>query len=144
MIQLTEIQSSDVDIDVSITPEVRTYNIVSGFMSDDARPYRVAQHVMIWLDPTGFLGELEAIYPLIVHNSPCQYGKELSRKAGFPRFEIPACDNEGMIQLLDDGFVVWLAKEKTIDGQIDFNNVQFLLAQGEMVAIGAKIDRTNR
>jgi hypothetical protein len=137
MIQLIEVQNSNIDIEVSITPEVHTYNIVSGYMSDNTRPYRVAERVMIWLDLAGFLGEVEAIYPPMVHSSPCQYGKELLRKAGFPRFEIAACDNEGMIQPIDDRFIVWLAKGKTIDGQIDYKNVQFLLAGDEIVGIVA-------
>jgi hypothetical protein len=137
MIRLTGIQNRDTDIEVSVEIADRAYNIVSGLMSDDGRPYRIAEHVMIWLDPVGFLGEVEAIYPPIVTISPCQYGEKLQKQAGFPQFEVTACDNEGAIQPLDDGFIVWLAKEQTIDSQIEFKNVQFLLTQDELIAIVA-------
>jgi hypothetical protein len=137
MIRLIEVHTSESAMEVSITPEVHTYNIVSGYMSDDARAYRVADYVMIWLALPGFVGEVEAIYPPIVQNSPCHSGKELIRSTGFPRFEIAACDNEGMIQPMNDGFIVWLAKGKTIDRQIDFKQVQFLLADDELVGIVA-------
>ena len=137
MIKLLEIQKSNTDIEVSITPEVQTYNIVSGLMSDDCKPYQVAEDVMIWFSPTGFLGELEAIYPFTVDNFPCQYVKELHIQDGFPRFEVITCDNEGVIQPIDDGFIVWLKKEKMVNLQVEFKNVQFLFDQDELVAIVA-------
>lgn len=135
MIRLLEVQKSTTDIEVSMTPEIRTYNIVSGLMSDNCQPYRVAERIMIWLTPTGLLGELEAIYPPTVNKFPCQYEKELRKQDGFPRFEVITCNGEGIIQPLDDGFIVWLRKERTVDLLIEFKQVQFLFEQDELVAI---------
>lgn len=135
MIRLIELQNRSADIEVSISPTVRTYNIVSDLMADDCKPYRVAEHVMIWLDPAGFLGEVEAIYPPMTTSALCQYGDTLQKRNGFPQLAIMSCDNEGIIQPLDNGFTLWLAKEKIIDLEVTFKNVQFLFAQEELVGL---------
>jgi hypothetical protein len=137
MIRLVEVQNKDTSIEVSVEITDRAYNIVSGLMSDDARPYPVSEKVMIWLDPAGFLGEVEAIYPPITTTSPCRYGEKLQKQEGFPQFEVITCDNEGIIQPLDDGFIIWWAREKIIDLEIEFKNLQFLFTQEELVAIVA-------
>lgn len=116
----------------------RAYTIESDVMSDDARPYGISGKVMIWLNTEGFLGELEAIYPPLTTSALCQYGERLQKEEGFPRLEVIACNNEGSIQTLADGFVVWLAKEKVIDQEVTFKTVQFLFAQEELVGIVAR------
>ncbi len=106
---------ADVDIEVSYTPEVRTYNIISGMMSDDCLPFRVAQHVMVWLNTDGLLGELEAIYPPIVGLSLCTYAEHINEQEGFPRMMVVAVGDEGLLQPTEDGFVVWFAQKRMID-----------------------------
>lgn len=137
MIRLIGIQNKNTSIEVSVEITNRAYNIVSGLMSDDGRPYRVAERVMIWLDPLGFLGEVEAIYPPMTTSALCQYEETLQKRGGFPQLEVISCDNEGIIQPLDDGFIVWLGKEKSIDLEVAFKNLQFLFTQEELIAIVA-------
>ncbi len=138
MIKLIGLQTVDTDIVASFTPEVNAYNIISGFMSDDCKPYRVALKVIIWFHDDGFVGELEAISPWVIDKSPCNYAEKISQMEGFPQFAIPSCDNEGAIQHLEDGYIVWLAKGKTIDEQINYKQVQFLLSGEELIAIAAR------
>ena len=137
MIRLIGVHNRDTSIEVSVEITDRAYTIVSGLMSDDGRPYRLAERVMIWLDPVGFLGEVEAIYPPMTTRALCQYEETLQKQGGFPQLEVLAYDNEGIIQPLDDGFIVWLAKEKIIDLEVEFKNLQFLFTQEELVAIVA-------
>lgn len=138
MIKLIGLPAVETDIVASFTPEVNAYNIVSGFMSDECKPYRVAQKVMIWLHDEGFVGELEAISPWVIDTSPCNFSEKASQREGFPQFIVPSRDNEGLIQHIEDGYVVWLAKGKTIDEQITYKQVQFFLSEEELVAIAAR------
>jgi hypothetical protein len=138
MIKVIGLQSlADVDIEVSYTPEVRTYNIISGMMSDDCLPFRVAQHVMVWLNTDGLLGELEAIYPPIVGVSLCTYADHINEQEGFPRLMVVAVGDEGLLQPIEDGFVVWFAQKRMIDRIITFKTLTFLAVEDELVAIVA-------
>ena len=85
MIKLLNTIVVNTEIEVSFTPEVKTYNIVTGFMSDNCRPFRVSEHIMIWITEEGYIGEIECIYPETVDTPLCSYSHDLSRKLGFPQ-----------------------------------------------------------
>jgi hypothetical protein len=137
MIKLRGLQSVDTTVTSTFTPEVRTYNIVSGRMSDECKPYRVAQHAMLWLDDEGFLGELECIYPQVVEQACCHHPGNLAPRSGFPQFEILSTDNICAVQHQGNSFTVWFSRDKTIDDEIMFENVHFLFAGNELVGIKA-------
>lgn len=137
MIKLVGVQDINVDIKASFTPSVKTYNIVSGLMSDDCQPYRVAQSVMIWLTPEGFLGEIEAIYPPLVSYSLDESLEGIDKQRGFPLFEVGACDNDGFIQHLENGFRIWFSKEKTTSLLISYKNVDFFVAGDKLLSVAA-------
>jgi hypothetical protein len=137
MIKVIGLRHPNVDIEASYTPEVRTYNIISGIMSDDCQPFRVARHVMVWLNADGLLGELESIYPPIVGVSFGAYADQINYEEGFPQLMVFAPESEGSIQLLEDGFVVWFAQKQMIDRIITFKTLAFLVSEGELVALEA-------
>jgi hypothetical protein len=137
MIKLRGLQSVDTTVKSTFTPEVRTYNIVSGRMSDECKPYRVAQHAMFWLDDEGFLGELECIYPKVVEQAYCHYSDTLVPRNGFPQFEVLSTDSICAVQHQGNSFTVWFSKDKTIDDEIVSENVHFLFAGDELVGIKA-------
>ncbi|MFL5703900.1 MAG: hypothetical protein ACJ8AG_13850 [Ktedonobacteraceae bacterium] len=127
----------DTAIEASFTPEVSTYNIVSGLMSNDCKPFRIAQGTMLWLHEDGFLGELECIFPQIVDKPLCSYATGISQREGFPQFEVRSLDNEDCIQNCEDGFIAWLVRDTTVDLQVCFKNVHFFFSIDELVAIEA-------
>ena len=135
MIKLLNTIVVNTEIEVSFTPEVKTYNIVTGFMSDNCRPFRVSVHIMIWITEEGYIGEIECIYPETVDTPLCSYSHDLSRKLGFPQIEICSCDNEAYIQHCDEGFTIWLNKEKMINKIIDCNQFLLLVSGDELVAV---------
>ena len=138
MIKLTELIIVDAEIELSFTPSVKTYNVVTSFMSDACKPYRVSDSTMIWLSEKGELGELECIYPTIADEPLCQFSDKLAQGNGFPRFLITSHDNDTYVQHDDDGFTVWLKRNRVIDTEILFANLIFLISEKELVAISAK------
>ena len=135
MIKLVGVQPIATAVTSTITPEVRTYDIVSEMMSDECKPYRVAEHAMLWLDNQGFLGELECIYPQVVEQPLCNYLDEVIPQNGYPQLIVSSCDNVSYIQHQGDNFSIWLAKDKTIDNEVLSGNVHFLFADNELVGL---------
>jgi len=138
MIKIKSYKTKDTNIEVTYTPNVKTYNIVSGLMTDDCRPFRIAQSAMLWIDENGYIGEIECIYPIVVKEQICTFKDKMKTFDGFPAFEIPYCDNEVYLQNQDSGFIIWLSKDKNIDTIITFKQLRFLIANGELVGITCK------
>jgi hypothetical protein len=138
MIKLIAVRSEETEIQSTYTPDVRTYNIVSGLMSDDCKPYRVAQSMMIWMTESGHMGEIECIYPVAVEGQMCLFKEIVKELSGFPVFEVLCCDNEAYIQNHNNGFTLWLTKDKEVDTQIEFKQLKFLVANNELVGINCK------
>lgn len=82
MIRLLDIRVEETDIETSNIPEVRTYNIISGMMSDDCKPFRIAQSAMIWMTEDGYIGEIECIYPIEVDANMCLFKETINRCDG--------------------------------------------------------------
>lgn len=140
MIKIISYRTEDTNIEITYTPDVRTYNIVSGLMTDDCRPFRIAQSAMIWIDENGYIGEIECIYPIVVEEQTCIFKDKVKTFDGFPAFEIPYCgnDNEVYIQNQDSGFIIWFSKDKEIDTIIKFKQLRFLIVSNELVGITCK------
>lgn len=138
MIKIVDSITTDTDVEVSVTPQIKTYNIVTGCMSDDCKPYRVAQSAMMWISENGCLGEIECIYPIVVEDDMCSFRETTTQFTGFPVFEIISCDNEAYIQNKDNGFVIWFNKSKEIDTEILFEQLSFLISEKELVGIICK------
>lgn len=137
MIKIKGIKAKDTEIKISFTSQVKTYNIISGFMSDECKPYRVAQSVMIWINGDGYIGEIECIYPTNVNKTQCNYSEKVNQINGLPIIEIYSCDNEAFIQHFEGGFILWLSKDKFINTEVSFKDLTFLLSGKELVAIKA-------
>ena len=137
MIKLIGLQPITTTITSTFTPEVRTYNIVSGIMSDECKPYRVAQQAMMWLNDEGFLGELECIYPQMVEQALCRYQNDIVPQNGFPQFEVVSRDNISYVQHQGKSFCVWLDRDKTINSEVLYESIHFMFADGELVGIRA-------
>jgi hypothetical protein len=135
MIKMISYRTEDTNIEIKYTPDVRTYNIVSGLMTEDCKPFRVAQSAMIWIDENGYIGEIECIYPIVVEEQICTFKDKVKTFYGFPAFEILCCDNEIYIQSKGSGFVIWFSKDKEIDAVITFKQLKFLIANNELVGI---------
>jgi hypothetical protein len=135
MIRLLDIRVEETDIETSNIPEVRTYNIISGMMSDDCKPFRIAQSAMIWMTEDGYIGEIECIYPIEVDANMCLFKETINRCDGFPAFEVLCCDNEVYVQNKDNGFTIWLTKRKEIDTEIVYKQLRFFVSNGELVGI---------
>jgi|LSQX01.2.fsa_nt_gb hypothetical protein len=138
MIKIISYRTKDTNIEITYTPNVRTYNIVSGLMTDDCRPFRIAQSAMIWIDENGYIGEIECIYPIVVEDQICTFKDKVKIFDGFPAFEIPYCDNEVYIQNQVNGFIIWFSKDKEIDTIITFKQLKFLISNNELVGITCK------
>ncbi|SFX09788.1 hypothetical protein SAMN04487866_101516 [Thermoactinomyces sp. DSM 45891] len=135
MIKLTNLRNVSSEINGSYTPEVNTYNIVSGFMSDNSRPFRVSQSIMFWINESGFLGEIECIYPAIVNEWACNYADRCIKEIGFPQLEIITPSNQAYVQSLEEGFIIWFSKGELIDLEIAFSNAVFLFSGNELVGL---------
>lgn len=135
MIKVVDVCEMNINTDVSFTPEVKTYNILTGKMTDECKPFRIAQSAMMWIDSEGFLGEIECIYPQIVKESLCEKSSNIAKKSGLPKLEIDGCANEISIQHWNDGYIIWISKDKEIDSQIDFDKLVFWISDNELVAI---------
>lgn len=55
MIKINSIKDIKTEIEISYTPEVKTYDISTTLMTDECKPYRVAESAMIWINEVGFL-----------------------------------------------------------------------------------------
>ncbi len=137
MIKINSIKDIKTEIEISFTPQVKTYNISTALMSDECKPYRVAQSAMLWINHEGYLGEIECIYTEKVDKPQCKYSKVINQVNGFPQFEINTCDNEAYIQDFEDGFIIWLSKNKLINTKVSYGDLIFLLSEKELVAIVA-------
>ncbi|PYE41867.1 hypothetical protein HUB98_07230 [Paenibacillus barcinonensis] len=137
MIKIVSIQDGWTEIEATYTDEVKTYNLVTGYMTDDCQPYRVAQSAMIWLSSSGEIGEVECIFPRIVEESPCKSSGQIKKQEGFPILDItsePA--SEVCIQFHEGDFTIWFAKDKMIDSQVQADSTTFLIAEAnELVGI---------
>lgn len=89
---------------------------------------------MIWLEYQGFLGEIECLSPTITETPLCST-QVILRQEGFPRLAILSCDNISVVQFMDDGYIIWLAKNKTVDREIVYKNLQFFFAEDELIGI---------
>lgn len=137
MIKLEEVCRVETHILAMIDDEARAYTIDTDFLSDSCKPYEVARnHTMIWLDEHGFLGEIECLTPMIVEKSPCRT-QEVSPQEGFPRLAILSHNNISVVQLIDDGYIIWLEEGKTIDTEVQYKTLQFLFAGDELAGIVA-------
>lgn len=58
MIKLITFKTEDTNIQITYTPDVRTYNVVSGLMNDECKPFKIAQSAMMWVNDKGYLGEI--------------------------------------------------------------------------------------
>ena len=141
MIKLIAIRIEETDIQITNIPEVRTYNIVSGMMSDDCKPFRIAQSVMIWMTENGYIGEVECIYPIEVEKQICLFKETIKQFSGFPAFDVLRCDNDAYIQDQNNGFTIWLSKDKEIDTEIVYKQLRFLVSNSELVGIICKKTR---
>ncbi len=137
MIKLEEVCKVETRILAVIDDEARAYTINTDFLSDSCKPYEVARnHTMIWLDEHGFLGEIECLRPTIVEKPACHI-QGVSHREGFPRLAVPSPNNISMVQLIDDGYIIWLADGKTVDTEIQYKTLQFLFAGDELTGIVA-------
>lgn len=126
------------NVEITYIPAVRTYNVASGLMTDNCRPFRIAQSAMIWIDENGYIGEIECIYPVVVEDQICTIKDNVEIFYGFPAFEVVCCDNEVYVQSQDSGFIIWFSKDKEIDTIITFKQLRFLIASNELVGITCK------
>jgi len=137
LIKIVGIQDVRTEIEATYTDEVKTYNLVTGYMTDSCQPYRVAQSAMIWLSGSGEIGEVECIYPSVVEDSPCRLSGKINKQEGFPKLDITLeAASEVCIQHHEGDFTIWFAKDKVIDSQILADTVSFLVTKThELVGI---------
>lgn len=138
MIKINSIKDIKTEIEISFTPQVKTYNISTALMSDECKPYRIAQSTMIWITQDGYLGEIECIYTEKINKTQCKYSQVINQVNGFPQLEINTCDNEVLIQDFEGGFIIWLSRDKLINTKVSYGDLIFLLSEKELVAIVAR------
>ncbi len=132
------IHSIEVAVLATFDDVVRTYNIVTGMMSDECKPFEVAiNHTMMWLDNKGYLGEIECRVPSLVEYAPCSASITSELREYFPQFAILSSNNISLAQRCESGFILWLASDKVIDTKIHYKTLQFLIANDELVGIVA-------
>lgn len=137
MIKLEEVCRLETHILAVVDDEARAYTIDTDLLSDSCKPYEVVRnHIMIWLDERGFLGEIECLTPTVVEKPPCNT-QGVSHQEGFPRLAILSYNNISVVQFIDDGYIIWLAEGKTVDAEIQYKTLQFFFTGDELVGIAA-------
>lgn len=139
MIKCRELHTLETSILATYDQEVQAYNIITGIMSDSFRPYEVVpDHIMMWVNEEGFLGEVECLQPVLVTAPPCRMREEAVRREGFPQLEILARNRFYMVQHSEDGFVIWIDERREVDTVVVYKTMQFLLSGQEVVGIVAQ------
>lgn len=69
MIKINEANEVEIEYEITYSVSSNTYNIVSEYMDDNCKPYKIADGVMIWLDDKGLIGEIESIFLTHTFNS---------------------------------------------------------------------------
>lgn len=138
MIKIKDVKKVQTEVEISYTPEVKTYDIMTGFMTDDCRPYKVTISTMLWIDEQGYFGEIECIYSEKVQEFLCRDACNVMEVFGFPQFEVISCDNEEYIQDFEDGYIIWLLNDKLIDTKIIYSDLIFFISDSELVGILTK------
>jgi hypothetical protein len=133
LIKIVGIQDVQTEIEATYAVEVKTYNLVTGYMSDDCQPYRVAQSAMIWLNNAGEIGEVECIYPRVVEIPPCTMSEQVEKQEGFPKLDITSEASEVCIQHQEGNFTIWFEKDKAVNSQIQAGTITFLLTEGNVL-----------
>lgn len=131
MIKILEIHN----MEGIIVNDVKTYNIVTSLMTDEAIPFELGGSTILWLTKEGFLGEIESIYPILTKGALCEQAGDLQQKVGFPRMEIVQGKSEVSIEPYAKGYIIWLAKGKKADSEVVCGILRFLVAYDEIVAI---------
>lgn len=136
MIRLIEVvHESFANIETSYIDEIKTFNIVTNFMDDDCKAYEIAIGSMLWNNDNSIMGELECIFPPIVHSDQCVFSKGIRSVNGIPKLKVIDNNADVCLQLSESDYIIWFKKEANIDLQINSNNVEFLFSDEELVAI---------
>lgn len=123
------------NVETSYVSEVKTFNMITNFMNDNCKPYEIATGAMLWINEDSIIGELECIFPPIVHQELCSISKEIKLEQGIPKLKVIDSNGDVFIQLNESGFTIWLKKQSNIDLQIKTNNIDFLFSYEQLVAI---------
>lgn len=135
MIRVTGMNDKKVYIEVKYVQEVKTYNVTTEFMSDDCVNYRVEQSNMIWLNDQGEIGEIESIFPKIVQQAPCYFAEQIEYKNAFPLLHIISKNDDFCVQHDHNEFTMWFVKEKLINLQVNYQNIDFFIGNDELLGI---------
>ena len=127
------------NIETSYVSQIKTFNMITNFMNDYCKPYEIATGAMLWINEDSIIGELECIFPPIVHQELCFISKEIKLEQGIPKLEVIDSNGDVFIQLNESGYTIWLKKESKINLQIKTNNLDFLFSGEQLVAIKVAI-----
>ncbi len=137
LIKVTDIKESELTFEAKYIKEVRNYDILTNYMSDDCVPYRIHQATMLWISEAGELGEIECIYPIMVESKEPLELSGFPQKHGVPILEVVSSeDAEVWIEYQKNTFIIWLAANKSIQSCIEAANIKFLVtAESELIGI---------
>ncbi|MGI6086096.1 MAG: hypothetical protein ACOYIF_11805 [Acetivibrionales bacterium] len=136
MVKLVGIVSdSFTNVEISYIQEIKTFNMVTNFMDDYCKPYEIATGAMIWINDDSIIGELECIFPPIIHHEQCFISEKIKLLNGIPKLKVVGINDDIFIQINESGYIIWLTKECDIDLQINTNNIDFLFCDEQLVAI---------
>ncbi|MEW4370817.1 hypothetical protein [Paenibacillus kandeliae] len=123
----------------SYVPEVRTFNIVTEYMSDECIPYRVNTSVCVWLTATGTLGEIELIYPRQISEQIVWASSNIKTQKGRPYFKDFEYEYENVVvEVSEEQFVIWLNNNGVIDLEVEANNILYLFNYNRLVGLCVK------
>lgn len=134
-IQRLEHESS---VNCTYTPSVQTFNITTEFMTDECKPIQLEGGGCIWININGAIGEVEFIYPNTIQKSDSfVVGQSCN---GIPLFEVTTSMYDNCyIQILEEGFLIWLKESTKIDLLISHGHqIDYLISNSELCGIFAK------
>jgi hypothetical protein len=136
--EIRHIQGKILEVSSSYAASVKTYNIVTTFMSDDCKAYQIGNGICIWLDNEGRLGEIECIYPIISDvNSSVESTAEITKIEGIPLIEIVSLDSNGYVVHQTEQFVIWFSENQQVSHEVRQGNIRYLLSKEQIVGIVA-------
>ncbi len=137
MLKVIGIKQTNLQYEAKYIDQVKNYNILTNYMSDECKPYRIHQTAMLWIDEEGMLGEIECIYPKMVESTEMPELSGISKQQGTPIFELMSSQGiELHIQYQKNSFMIWLAEHKVIHSGIESGNIIFLItAESELIGI---------
>jgi hypothetical protein len=133
--KLLSISNKAVKYTNQFIPSVNTFDITSQIMSDEFRPYQIANNAMLWADENGFFGEIEVFSPIVTEISIGLKLPKVRKEFGVPQMTFTKSINKVIVEKYLSTFTVWLSEHPVIDLEVMSDTVTFLFEKEELVGI---------